>query len=89
MNAVISVVGIDKVGITAFVTKTCEKYNANIVDISQKVLDNYFTMIMIVSIDKLNVNFIKFVEEFELLGKNKDLVIRVMHEDIFNAMHKI
>lgn len=89
MNAVISVVGNDRVGITALVASTLEKYNANIIDISQKVVEDYFTMIMVVAVDKLNVNFIQFVEEFEKLGQSKNLVIHVMHEDIFNAMHKI
>lgn len=89
MNAVISVVGTDKVGITSLVASYCEKYNANIVDITQKVMDNYFTMIMLVAIDNLTISFIDFVDIFEKLGKDKKLGIHVMHEDIFNAMHRI
>lgn len=89
MNAVISVVGNDKVGILAFVSSKCMEYNANIIDVSQTVLNDYFAMIMVVSIDNLNVNFTDFVDEMENSGKEKALEIHVMHEDIFNSMHKI
>lgn len=89
MNAVISIVGNDKVGITAYVASECQKYNANIIDISQTVLETYFAMIMVVSIDNLNCPFVDFVDVFEKNGKAKGLEIHVMHEDIFNAMHKI
>ena len=56
---------------------------------SQSVLKDYFAMIMVVNIDSLNVDFTKFVGTIEENGKKKGLEIHVMHEDIFNAMHKI
>lgn len=89
MNAVISVIGKDCVGILAYVSDECAKAYANILDVSQSVLKDYFAMIMVVNIDSLNVDFTKFVGTIEENGKKKGLEIHVMHEDIFNAMHKI
>ncbi|MBR6051921.1 MAG: ACT domain-containing protein [Clostridia bacterium] len=89
MNAVISVTGKDSTGIVAKVSAKCAEYGANIGDISQSVLDGYFVMIMIVDIDKLAVDFSKFVDIMNELGKNSHLVINTMHEQIFNSMHKI
>ena len=89
MNAVVSVVGKDAVGIIAKVSAVCAEYNANILDISQKVLHGYFTKFMIVEIDHLNVPFSDFIDRMELLGKENALDVRTMHEDIFNAMHRI
>jgi len=89
MNAVISVIGKDCVGILAYVSDECAKANANILDVSQSVLKDYFAMIMVVNIDSLNFDFTKFVGTIEENGKKKGLEIHVMHEDIFNAMHKI
>ena len=63
--------------------------NANIVDITQKVMDGMFVMIMIVNIDAINVKFTQFVDRMETVGKKKNLVIHAMHEDIFNSMHRI
>ena len=73
----------------AYVSDECAKANANILDVSQSVLKDYFAMIMVVNIDSLNVDFTKFVGTIEENGKKKGLEIHVMHEDIFNAMHKI
>ena len=89
MNAIISVVGKDQVGILSFVSSKCSKNNANIVEVSQTIIDKYFTMFMMVNIDKLNVDFTDFVDELVNDGKNENLEIHVMHEDIFNLMHKI
>lgn len=89
MNAVISVVGKDTVGILATVAGVCSQYNANVVDVSQTVIDEYFAMFMFINIDKLNIDFIDFSEKLVQLGKEKNLQIHVMHEDIFNLMHKI
>ena len=89
MNAVISVIGKDCVCILAYVSDECAKANAYILYVSQSVLKDYFAMIMVVNIDSLNVDFTKFVGTIEENGKKKGLEIHVMHEDIFNAMHKI
>ena len=89
MKAVITVIGQDAVGIVADVSAECAKNNANIVDISQKVMRDYFTMILLVEIENLSVSFSDFSDALGSLGKKRNLEIRVMHEDIFNTMHKI
>ena len=89
MKAVITVTGKDSVGIIANVASECAKYDANIVDISQSVLSEYFAMIMLADIDKLSVSFSEFVDSLSALGKGRGLEIHVMHEDIFNTMHHI
>ena len=89
MKAVITVTGKDSVGIIANVASECAKYDANIVDISQSVLSEYFAMIMLADIDKLSVPFSDFVDALAGVGKGKGLEIHVMHEDIFNTMHHI
>ncbi len=88
-KAVISVTGKDNVGIIAKVSNKCADYGANIIDISQTVLDEYFAMIMIVEIHELNVPFTEFVDAVSALGKEIGLEIHAMHEDIFDSMHKI
>ena len=89
MNAVLSVVGKDTVGILASVSTKCAEYKANVIDVSQTVINEYFAMFMFINIDKLSIDFNDFVDELVKLGKDKALDIHVMHEDIFNLMHKI
>lgn len=89
MKAVITVTGKDTVGIIADVANVCAKHDANILDITQSVLSEYFAMIMLADIDHLNVDFAQFVDTLALLGQSKGLVIHAMHEDIFNTMHHI
>ena len=89
MKAVISVVGRDAVGIIAKVSTECAECGVNILDISQSVLDGYFTMIMISDIDDISVPFAEFVDRMAALGKANNPEIHAMHEDIFNAMHNI
>ncbi len=89
MKAVITVTGRDAMGIIAKVSNCCSDHEANIVDISQSVLSDYFAMIMLVDIDKLNIPFADFVDRMADIGKNSGLVIHTMHEDIFNSMHTI
>ena len=89
MRAVITVTGKDKVGIIAMASTECAKYGANIVDISQTVMKEYFAMIMLVELDGLKVDFQSFTDAMKAEGVNHGVDIRVMHEDIFEAMHRI
>ena len=89
MNAVLSVVGKDTVGILASVAGKCSEYKANVIDVCQTVINEYFAMFMFVNIDELTIEFNDFVDEIVKLGKERNLEIHVMHEDIFNLMHKI
>ena len=89
MKAVVTVTGKDKVGIIAMASAECAKYGANIIDISQTVLNEYFAMIMMVSIEGLKVKFSEFADAMTKAGGENGVDIRVMHEDIFNTMHRI
>jgi ACT domain-containing protein len=89
MNAVLSVVGKDAVGILAAVSSKCAEYKANVTDVTQTIISEYFMMFMMVNIDQLSIEFTDFVDEIVKMGKDKNLEIHVMHEDIFNLMHKI
>ena len=89
MKAVITVTGKDSVGIIAKVSTECALYKANIIDISQSVLSEYFAMIMLADISELSVTFSEFVDKLSSLGEGLGLDIHVMHEDIFNSMHHI
>lgn len=89
MKAVITVTGKDSVGIIADVAGICAEHGANIVDITQTVLSDYFAMIMLTEIDKLNIEFSTFVDELASLGRGRGLDIHTMHEDIFNTMHHV
>lgn len=89
MKAVITVTGKDSVGIIAKVSTECAQHGANIVDISQSVLSEYFAMIMLADIEGLAVPFADFVDRLAELGRTMGLDIHVMHEDIFNSMHNI
>ena len=89
MKAVITVVGHDSMGIIAKVSTVCAEVGANIEDISQSVLKDYFAMVMVVDIDKLNIPFNGLVDKLTDLGKQNSLDIRTMHEDIFNSIHRI
>lgn len=89
MRTVISVIGKDCVGITAKVSAVCAKHNANIIDITQSVLKDIFVMVMLTENSNLNCSFNEFTDEFKELGKELGTDIRVMHEDVFNSMHRI
>ena len=89
MKAVVTVIGKDNVGIIASVSAECSQHGANIVDITQSVLQDYFAMIMLVEINNMSTPLADFQKAMEKLGNEKGLDIRVMHEDIFNSMHRI
>ena len=89
MKAVITVMGKDRSGIIASVSGLCAEYNANILEITQSVLSEYFAMIMLVDIDRITIPFTDFVDTLSARGEKEGLVIRTMHEDIFNSMHRI
>ena len=89
MKAVITVVGKDAKGIIAKVSTSCAEMGANIEEISQSVLKEYFAMIMVVDVSDISVPFTDMVDTLAKLGKENDLDIRAMHEDVFNSMHRI
>ncbi len=89
MKAVITVTGKDAVGIIADVSSVCAEAKANILEITQSVLSEYFAMIMLVNIDELTLPFAEFADRLASLGKARGLDVRAVHEEIFDAMHRI
>lgn len=89
MRAVITVIGKDTVGILTKVSGICTEYNANVMEVTQSVLQDLFAMIMLVDISGLNRNFTELADRMTGLGKELGLNIHIMHEDVFNCMHRI
>ena len=89
MRAVVTVVGRDMVGILAKVAGECAKVNANVIEVNQSVLQDMFAMIMLIEIGELSCKLAVFSENMEALGNEMGLKIHVMHEDIFNSMHRV
>ena len=89
MKAVVTVVGKDRVGIIALVCTELAQYNVNVLDISQTVMQGYFTMMMVVDVEKANLPLAQLAQQLEEKGKEVDLSIRLQRQDIFDAMHKI
>ncbi|MCK9253415.1 MAG: ACT domain-containing protein [Clostridiales bacterium] len=88
-NAVITVVGRDRVGIIAAVAGLLADVQVNIKDISQTILQDIFTMIMLVDIRSMTVGILELGERLEQLGETIGISIRVQHADIFDIMHRI
>lgn len=89
MKAVVTVVGRDTVGILAEVSATCAKHNANIIDVTQSVMKELFTMVMLIDISDITTDFFDLQNSLCSLGEKIGMKIHVMHEDIFNSMHHI
>lgn len=89
MRAVITVIGKDMVGILAKVSSRCADANANVLEVTQSILQDLFAMIMLVDISKLNCDYKELSDSLKAMGKEMNLTIHVMHEDIFNSMHTI
>ena len=89
MKAIVTVVGKDRVGIIANVCTALANYNVNVLDISQTVMQGYFTMMMATEVSMCNVPLGELVTEMEKVGKEMGLSIRVQREDIFEAMHRV
>lgn len=88
-RVVITVVGKDKVGIIAKVTSVLSEKDVNVLDISQTILQDFFTMIMLVDITKCKSDFNTLKENLEQTGKEIGMKITVQHEDVFQYMHRI
>lgn len=82
-------IGKDTVGILAKVAGVCAQYRVNIVDVSQTVMQDLFCMIMLCEIGEIAAPFGEFVDVCGALGRENHLSVHVMHEDIFNSMHRI
>ena len=89
MKAIVTVVGEDRVGIIAAVCVQLAKYQVNVLDISQTIMQGFFTMMMAVDVSTCTVPLAQLVEDMDQMGKDMGLSIRVQREDIFEAMHRI
>ncbi|MCD8382227.1 MAG: ACT domain-containing protein [Clostridiales bacterium] len=89
MRAIVTVVGQDRVGIIADVCALLAKNQVNVLDISQTVMQDYFTMIMMVDAEQTELPFARLVQYLQEEGRGLGLTIHVQREDIFNAMHRI
>lgn len=89
MKSIITVLGKDRVGIIADICTILAKNNINILDISQTILQEFFTMIMVVDTSKCELDFVELSNLLTSHGEDIGLSIRIQREDIFNAMHRI
>ena len=89
MKAIVTVVGKDRVGIIAEVCMQLASYNINVLDISQTVMQGYFTMMMAVDVSGCNIPLAELARMMDEKGKEMNLSIRLQREDIFEAMHRV
>ena len=89
MKAIVTVVGKDQVGIIAGVCNTLAAYQINVLDISQTIMEGYFTMMMVVDLTLSREPFDKLRAALREYGEGRALSIRIQREDIFDAMHKL
>ena len=89
MKAIVTVIGKDQVGITAAVCSLLAQHSINILDINQTILQDYFTMVMLVDAAGCDIPFAQLAALLEQEGREQNLDIRAQREDIFNAMHRI
>lgn len=88
-RAIITVLGRDQIGIIAWVSGRLAEYGVNILDISQTIVEEYFTMIMVTDLNPANLELVALSRMLEDEGRDKGLQVKVQHEDIFAFMHRI
>lgn len=89
MKAIVTVIGKDQVGIIAAVCTLLAENNVNVLDISQTILQEFFTMTMLVDVSNSKLPFAVLSTLLENEGESRGLTIKVQREDIFDAMHRI
>ena len=89
MKAIVTVVGKDQVGIIAGVCNRLAEYSINVLDISQTIMEGYFTMMMVVDLAACETPFDQLRTILKDYGEGRGLSLRIQREDIFDAMHKL
>ena len=89
MKAIVTVIGKDKIGIIARVSAILAENMVNILDISQTILQDYFTMIMLVDLEKMKISFSELSQKLDEKGKTIGLQIKIQREEVFKAMHQV
>lgn len=88
-RAIVTVLGEDKIGIIAAVTNILANNKVNILDISQTIMQEFFTMIMVCDLAQSTVDFATLADQLDAKGKELGLQVRIQHEDVFRFMHRI
>ena len=86
---IVTVTGADKVGIIAKLANAMAKANINIVDVNQKIMQDYFVMTMAVDIAKATIGMDKIKKQLDRIGREMSLNIAFQNENIFKAMHRV
>jgi len=89
MRAVVTVMGKDRPGIIASISGALFEYNVNVLDIRQNVMDDIFAMVMLVDLAKCNIELSELSGIMEETGNEIGVKVIIMHEDVFNAMHRV
>ncbi|MFQ9871549.1 MAG: ACT domain-containing protein [Oscillospiraceae bacterium] len=89
MRAVITVIGKDMVGIVAKVSAICADMNVNIMEVTQSVLQDVFAMIMLIDISSMKTPLADLTDAMQKLGDEIGVKIHVMHESVFDSMHRV
>lgn len=89
MRAIITVIGMDRIGIIARVSNLLAECNVNILDISQTILQEYFTMMMLVDLEQIESPLEEIKDKLNKTGESLGVSIKLQHEDIFKSMHRI
>lgn len=89
MKAIITVIGKDKVGIVAGVSTELLELNINIIDISQTLMEEFFTMFLVVDLSKSTDSFEKIKKRLTLKGEALGVEVKIQREEIFNSMHTV
>lgn len=89
MKAVVTITGKDRKGIIAKISSYLAEEGANVEDISQTIMGEYFAMIMIVDLSETKKELAQLAKDCQELGKKIGMSVYIQHEDIFNAMHNV
>lgn len=89
MRVVLTIVGKDKVGITAKVSNALAEMNINIININQNIMQGFFNMVLIADMAEANVPIAEARDKMAVLGEEIGVEIRLQSEEIFSAMHRI
>ena len=89
MPAGLAVIGRDSGGTRAAIRADCARHRANVIEVTQSVLQDMFAMIMLIDIHDLDCDFSHLSRELKATGEKMNLVVHVMHEDVFNSMHHV
>lgn len=89
MRAIITVIGQDRIGIIARVTAILAECRVNVLDISQTILQEFFTMTMLTDLSAMEISLEELSARLKKAGEEMGLSIRVQHEELFRSMHRI